>query len=81
MTNAGETLDRLLPKLGEVRNLVHGVYAQKGDYAVRLETLRAIDKRAPNLQLVLDMAVFWWTSAILAPLTNCRPGKPPWALS
>lgn len=70
-------LDMTLRQVGEVRNLVHGVYAT-GDPTRRLKVLRRIEKHSPNLQLINEVAVFWWTSVLLDMASNARPGGAPW---
>ena len=77
----GEPLERALRRLEEVRHLVHGVGAQgRRPRTERLEVLRAFATSAPNVQLVEDVAAFWWTAVMLDPERNCRPGSAPWEL-
>jgi hypothetical protein len=76
----GDSLDALLPKFEELRHLVHGVGAQaskKRSRSARLETLRALADRSPNVQLLVDMAVFWWTALLFDPANLCREGFTP----
>jgi hypothetical protein len=76
----GDSLDTLLPKFEELRHLVHGVGAQPGkkrSRGGRLDTLRALAEHSPNVQLLVDMAVFWWTALLLNPDQLCREGFTP----
>jgi hypothetical protein len=76
----GESLDALLPKFEELRHLVHGVGAQaskKRSRSARLDTLRALAAHSPNVQLLVDIAVFWWTALLLDPANLCREGFTP----
>jgi len=76
----GDSLDALLPKFEELRHLVHGVGAQaskKRSRSARLDTLRALADRSPNVQLLVDMAVFWWTALLFNPANLCREGFTP----
>ena len=75
------SMDDLLPKFEEVRHLVHGVGAQankKRTRAARLETLRVLDEKSPNVQLVIDIATLWWAAVILDPRHCCVVGHAPW---
>jgi hypothetical protein len=75
----GDSMDALLPKFEELRHLVHGVGAQgkKRSRSARLDTLRALAERSPNVQLLVDMAVFWWTALLFDPGNLCREGFTP----
>ena len=76
----GDSLDALLPKFEELRHLVHGVGAQpskKRSRSARLDTLRALAEHSPNVQLLVDMAVFWWTALLFDPGNLCREGFTP----
>jgi len=73
----GQSLDDALKTIVQVRNLVHGVRGRKGSTA-RLEALRHIERSTPNLQLINEICVFWWTAALLSPGTHCRVGHAPW---
>jgi len=73
----GQSLDQALKTIVQVRNLVHGVRGRKGS-TVRLEALRQIERSTPNLQLINEMAVFWWTAVLLSPSSHCRVGVAPW---
>ncbi|MGA7670693.1 MAG: hypothetical protein WBW04_09750 [Nitrolancea sp.] len=70
-------LEGSLNVIADIRHVLHGVgvnsAAQRGR---RLRALRAI--RDCNLQLINEIAVFWWMSIIMSPETNCIPGRPPW---
>jgi hypothetical protein len=76
----GDTLEDLLPKFEELRHLVHGVGAQaskKRARSARLDTLRALAEHSPNVQLLVDVAVFWWTAVLFDPGSLCREGFMP----
>jgi hypothetical protein len=73
----GRSLDEALKTIVQVRNLVHGVRGRKGS-TTRLEALRHIERSTPNLQLINEISVFWWTAALLSPGTHCRVGSAPW---
>lgn len=69
-------------RVRQIRNLVHGtgVLAPPHDRArrqARLQALLGVDKG--GLQLLRDVAVFWWGSMMMAPETHARSGVPPWA--
>ena len=71
------SFDETLKHVAEVRNLVHGVHAT-GDRTRRLEVLQLIDEHAPNLQLINDIAAYWWMSVLLNPVRNAVSGLAPW---
>jgi hypothetical protein len=73
----GTSIDAALREVAEVRNLVHGVYAT-GESTRRLKVLHRIEEHSPNLQLINEVAVFWWTSVLLDMARNGRPGSAPW---
>ncbi len=75
-----KTLDEALRDIGDIRNLVHGVYAT-GDLTRRLKVLRRVEKHQPNLQLINDMAAFWWASVLIETDKNAEPGCAPWERS
>ena len=71
------TMEATLREVADVRNLVHGVYAT-GDRTRRLKVLHRIEEHAPNLQLINEVAVFWWTSVLVDMAHNAQPGIAPW---
>jgi len=73
----GTSLDAILHEIADLRNLVHGVYAT-GNLTRRLRVLRRIEQFAPNLQLINEVATFWWTSVLIDAVKNARPGAAPW---
>jgi len=74
------SFDETLKEVAEVRNLVHGVHAT-GDRMRRLKVLHRIDEHAPNLQLINEVAAYWWLSVLLNPLRNAVPGLAPWEVT
>jgi len=76
-----ESLDDLLPKVEEMRHLVHGAGATPTalrQRSARLSTLRNLADHPFESVLLNDLAAFWWTSVILSPVRNCRVGHAPW---
>ena len=73
----GHKLEDILKKIAQVRNLVHGVRGRSGS-TVRLEVLRHLERATPNLQLINEVAAFWWTAVLLSPSSHCRVGSAPW---
>jgi hypothetical protein len=76
-----ESLDDLLPKVEEMRHLVHGAGATptaRRQRSARLSTLRNLADHPFESVLLNDVAAFWWTSVILNPVRNCRVGHAPW---
>jgi len=71
--------EEALASLEDLRNLVHGAGAPKTRRADRLKTLRIVAEHRPNLQLLADVAVAWWSALLFAPESLCRPGCLPWA--
>lgn len=74
-----ETLDASLKEIAEVRNLLHGVQAT-GDRTRRLMVLQRISEHSPNLQLVNEVAAFWWMAALMDSSRIFRPGTAPWEI-
>jgi hypothetical protein len=65
-----EYLDTVLPKVEELRHLVHGAGTTPSAFrhrASRLSTLRALAENPFESILFNDVAAFWWTSVILHP--------------
>jgi len=52
-------MDDSLKEIAEIRNLLHGVQAT-GDRIRRLKVLYRISEHSPNLQLINEVAAFWW---------------------
>jgi len=73
----GLSTDEALREVADLRNLLHGVRST-GDRTRRLRVLSRIDQNAPNLQLINEVATYWWTAAILRPETILRSGTAPW---
>jgi hypothetical protein len=76
-----EDLDSLLPKIEEMRHLVHGAGATPTTFrqrTSRLFTLRALADNPFESILFNDVAAFWWTSVVLHPARNCKVGHAPW---
>lgn len=76
-----DNLDTLLPKVEEIRHLVHGAGATPTTYrrrGARLSALRALEGHPFESILLNDVAGFWWTSVIFSPAQNCRVGHAPW---
>jgi hypothetical protein len=73
----GASLDATLHEIADLRNLVHGVYAT-GNLTRRLKVLRRIEEHTPNLQLINEVATFWWTAVLIDIGRNARPGSAPW---
>lgn len=66
-------------RLTEIRHLLHGVQSQGGRRKMlRFEVLEHADQTEPDIQLVRDIAAFWWSAVIFEPGRNCRPGSTPW---
>ena len=76
----GEELDAILKKLTQLRHLVHGVRGRAGS-TIRLEVLRQLEHATPNLQLINEVAAYWWMAVLLRPRSYCRVGFAPWELS
>jgi hypothetical protein len=79
-----DDLDSLLPKVEEMRHLVHGAGSTPTTFrqrTSRLATLRALADNPLESMLFNDVAAFWWTSVLLHPTRNCRVGRAPWELS
>jgi hypothetical protein len=73
----GVPMEQALREVAEIRNLLHGVRST-GDRTRRLNVLYRIDQNTPNLQLINDVAAFWWTAALMAPGRTIRAGRAPW---
>jgi hypothetical protein len=71
------TMDDSLKEIAEIRNLLHGVQAT-GDRIRRLKVLYRISEHSPNLQLINEVAAFWWMAALLDTSHILRPGIAPW---
>jgi len=65
-------------KLAQIRNLIHGTRAEGRDPMIRIEVLRSIETAGPSLELIKDIAAFWWTAVLLSPETHGRPRRAPW---
>jgi hypothetical protein len=66
-------------RLAEIRHLLHGVQAQGGRHGMlRFAILEHMDSSESDIQLVKDMAAFWWSAVIFDPERFCNPGLPPW---
>lgn len=75
----GQDLDDAIVRLAEIRHLLHGVQAQgRRPPMTRFEILEHMDRSEPDVQLLRDIAAFWWTALIFTPDRFCRPGVPPW---
>ncbi len=74
------TLDDSLKEIAEVRNLLHGVRST-GDRMRRLKVLQRISDHSPNLQLVNEVAAFWWMAALIDPSHIARAGTAPWEIA
>lgn len=62
--------------LRELRNLVHGLRTRNvGAQPLRLQAVRR--SNAANLQLVKDVATFWWSSMLFSPKTHGVHGQTP----
>jgi len=70
------TMDDSLKEIAEIRNLLHGVQAT-GDRIRRLKVLYRISEHSPNLQLINEVAAFWWMAALLDTSHILRPGIAP----
>ncbi|HVX30324.1 MAG TPA: hypothetical protein VHA53_07580, partial [Nitrolancea sp.] len=68
-------LDTSLDLVEEIRNLLHGAGGQSKRRTDKIRALEAIHDL--DVALVKHVAVFWWTSAVLAPEKNGIPGKTP----
>lgn len=66
-----------LARLREIRNVVHGTGADRGERDRRLQALLGLG--SGGLHLLRDISVMWWSSVLFAPETNGAPGRPPWA--
>lgn len=73
----GPSLEDTLKGVAEVRNLMHGV-ASTRDRTRRLRVLYRIGQHLPNLQLINDIASFWWMALLMEPERTARPGTAPW---
>jgi hypothetical protein len=72
-------LDDALERLAEVRHFLHGVQGQGNRRKmVHFEVLAHADQEQPDIQLVRDIAAFWWSAVIFHPSQTCRPGLAPW---
>lgn len=76
--SSGE-LDKSIDVLCQVRNLVHGTGYLKKNRAKRLNALRILHETNVDLNLVKDVAVFWWLSVLFSPDTRCPPNADPFA--
>jgi hypothetical protein len=47
----------------------------------RLKVLQRISDHSPNLQLVNEVAAFWWMAALIDPSHIARPGTAPWEIA
>lgn len=65
-----------LARIREIRNVVHGTGAKRGDRVRRLAALSRVG--TGGLHLLRDMATCWWSSVLFDPDRNARPGRPPW---
>lgn len=76
----GGDLNNGLRNIHELRHLVHGVGGQGAnrDRQSRLQALQLVDRHAPALQLMLDVAVLWWAAAVWDHTTILRPRRSPW---
>lgn len=74
-TAFGSPLDTALGKAEDIRHLLHGARARdKNNPLRRLEVMRNVE--TTRIQLVRDMATFWWAAVILAPDMFCPPNIP-----
>lgn len=75
----GLSLERAVKEVQELRHLVHGTGGQgHRPRDARITTLRHLATNNPNIQLVADMAVLWWTALLFDPDRLCTPGRAPW---
>jgi hypothetical protein len=79
LTIGENDLDEGLKRVEQLRHLVHGVGGQ-GRHArdIRLQTLKLVERHAPSLQLLLDVAALWWSAVIWDHSAILRPGSAPW---
>lgn len=77
--SGGSDVDGAVDRLIELRHLIHGVYGQGGRRRLtRFEALQAMDEAEADIQLVRDIAAFWWSSVVFDPSNICTLGKAPW---
>ena len=63
-------------RIGASHNQLHGVRAT-GDRLRRLKVLYRISEHSPNLQLINDVAAYWWMAVLLDPSRLARSGTAP----
>jgi len=76
----GRSMDEAVRVVADVRNIVHGVGATGQNRARRLAVLREMAENEASLQLIADIAVMWWSAAMLSPANAYRAGRAPWTV-
>jgi hypothetical protein len=72
-------LEEAARQVADLRHLVHGVAVKGKERYRRLEALRKTSQERPALQLVVEIAVAWWSALLLAPGRFFSVSSPPWA--